>query len=73
MRKNKKKIGAPRTLRVPEEVDQFILAYLKTDPELTYASVLRKLLRAGRADIERGMAVKAGQTQIDMAAMEALR
>lgn len=41
-----------RSVAVPEAIDQLALSMLQDDPDMTYSMAIRRILRAGKQNIE---------------------
>ena len=54
-----------RSVAVPQEIDELALRMLEKDPDISYSTAIRKILRAGFRSIETEQDVRAGRTQIN--------
>lgn len=54
-----------RTIGVPQEIDELAQSMIRDDPDMSYSTALRKILRAGVRAMKVEQDVRAGRTQID--------
>jgi Arc/MetJ-type ribon-helix-helix transcriptional regulator len=59
--------GVQKSLRIPDDIDNFIQSMVESYPELTYASAVRELIRAGRRSIQDDGWTTSSSTPIGMA------
>jgi hypothetical protein len=65
MMQNKERNMVQRTIGVPDEIDQAALAMMADDPDMSYSTAIRKILRAGMRQIESERDIREGRTQLN--------